>query len=151
MNPAPDSTFTVLIIDDDLDLLPFLADAVRLLTPYTVVTAENGILGLEQFFESSPHCVVVDVKMPEIDGYQFVRALRGDPRTADTPIIMLTALGHEKDRFSGLASGADKYLQKPADPVDLVAAIQEVIQLGEADRKERMKHLAESPQPGLPE
>jgi DNA-binding response OmpR family regulator len=144
MNPAPESTFTVLIIDDDLDLLPFLADAVRLLTPYTVVTAENGVLGLEQFFECSPHCVVVDVKMPEIDGYQFVRAMRGDPQTADTPIIMLTALGQEKDQFSGLASGADIYLQKPADPVDLVAAIHEAIQLGEGERKDRMRRLAES-------
>ncbi len=151
MTLVSESPFTVLIIDDDLDLLPFLADTVRLLTPYTVVTAENGVIGLEQVFACSPHCVVVDVKMPEIDGYQFVRAIRGDPLTAGIPIIMLTALGKEKDRFSGLASGADKYLQKPAEPADLVAAIEEVIQMGDAERKARMKLLADAPQPGLSE
>ncbi len=144
MNSAQAPTLTVLVIDDDPDLLPMLADTIRVLTHYTVMTADNGADGLERFFEALPQCVVVDVKMPELDGYQFVRAIRGDPQTCGTPIIMLTAMTQEKDRFSGLASGADHYLFKPVDPVDLVAAIHQAMQVGEAERNERIRQLADT-------
>src|SRR5690242_19562703 len=116
--------YTVLIVDDVPDLLHLLTDGLELLGNFRVVQAANGIEGLEQFFETRPDCVVIDIKMPGLDGYQLVRALRGDPESASTPIIMLTALAQERQQFAGLALGADQYLIKPATPRELVAAVQ---------------------------
>src|SRR5271166_4897445 len=127
MSETPVGVNTVLIIDDDPDLLPLLADTLHVLTDWIVITATDGAMGLERFYEAVPQCVVVDVKMPEIDGFQFIRAVRGDPSSRGIPIVVLTALPQDKDRFVGLASGADKYLVKPVDPVDLVAAIRSAI------------------------
>ena len=81
-----------------------------------MVGVSDGISGLEQFYELRPQCVVIDIKMPGLDGYQLVRALRGDADSASTPLIILTALAQQKDQFAGLAAGADLYLIKPVTP-----------------------------------
>jgi len=142
-----DSAYTVLIIDDDPDLLPMLAATLRVLTRFTVHTANDGAKGLELFHATRPDCVVVDVKLPSLDGFQFARAVRGDPHSQSTPIIMLTALALEKDRYTGYISGTDYYLVKPIDPPDLVAAIRRAIALSEQERYTRQQHLAETPTP----
>lgn len=138
-------TRTLLIIDDDLDLLPFLVDMLSVMTTYAIVTAHDGVAGLEAFDAHRPDCVIVDVKMPELDGYQFVRAIRGDPDSANTPLIMLTAMGNENDRFFGAAAGVDHYLVKPVEPEVLVAAIEQALLAGEADRQRRLQELALEP------
>lgn len=135
--------YTVLLVDDNPDLVELLVPALRWLGNFTVESANNGIAGLERCIELRPDCMVIDVKMPGLDGYQLVRALRGDPDTAFIPLVMLTALAQDKDAFTGLAAGADQYLIKPVKPQDLVAAIQQAIALGEADRQHRMETLAE--------
>jgi CheY-like chemotaxis protein len=134
--------FTVLIVDDNRDLLHLITESLTLLGNYTVLTAEDGIAGLEQAAERRPDCMVIDIKMPGLDGYQLVRALRGDPATASIPLVMLTALPQEKYRLAGLMVGADQHLTKPIKPEDLVAAIQAAIRLSEADRIHRMEALA---------
>lgn len=144
MSGIPVGVNTVLIIDDDPDLLPLLADTLHVLTDWIVITAADGAMGLERFYEAPPQCVVVDVKMPEIDGFQFMRAVRGDPSSQGIPIVVLTALPQDKDRFVGLASGADKYLVKPVDPVDLIAAIRSAIQMSASERDRRMRILADT-------
>lgn len=149
MDTKRDNATTVLVVDDDLDLLPFLADTLHVLTNYTVVTAEDGAIGLERLVASQPACVVVDVKMPELDGLQFLRALRGDPDTQHTPVIVLTALAQEKDQFAGMASGADRYLVKPVDPADLVAAIHQAVAIGEQERIKRLQALVDAPPPDM--
>jgi len=135
---------TLLVIDDDLSLLPFLVDMLSVMTPYRIVTARDGAEGLVAYTEHSPQCVIVDMKMPELDGAQFVRALRGDPATLNTPIIMLTAMGRPADLVLGLASGVDRYLVKPVEPDALVAAIEQALALSETDRLRRLRELAES-------
>lgn len=134
---------TLLIVDDDLDLLPNLRTTVQMLTEFTVITAVNGADALERFYESRPDCVIVDIKMPVVDGYQFVRALRGDPETAETPIIILTAMLQETYHFQGLASGADRYLLKPVKVMELVESIREAMDLSKAERAKRRRKLAE--------
>jgi DNA-binding response OmpR family regulator len=135
-------TQTVLVIDDDPDLLPFLADMLSVMTSYRIITATNGVQGLERYVAYHPDCIIVDVKMPELDGYQFVRALRGDPDSMATPLIMLTAMGSDESQFIGLASGADQYLVKPVDPEALIASVQRALLLGESERQQRLEQMA---------
>jgi len=139
------ATPTVLVIDDDLNLLPFLVDMLSVMTPYRIVTARNGVEGLVAYAEHHPQCVIVDMKMPELDGAQFVRALRGDPSTLNTPIIMMTAMGSPDDHFIGMAAGVDRYLVKPVEPETLVVAIEQALALSDSERLHRLRDLANSP------
>src|SRR6478672_9932613 len=108
MTSGTGHTYTVLIVDDDPDLLQLLTDGLELLGNFRVVQAVDGIQGLEQFFVVRPDCMIIDIKMPGLDGYQLVRALRGDPESAATPLILLTALAQDQHQFAGLALGADQ-------------------------------------------
>jgi CheY-like chemotaxis protein len=140
---AANSAYTVLVVDDNPDLLNLIAESLSMLGNYTVVTARNGIEGLEKCFEIQPHCMVIDVKMPGLDGYQLVRAIRGDPATAEMPLVILTAMAQDKDRFAGLAAGVDYYLLKPIKPLDLVAAIHRAVTSSNDARTQTMRRLAE--------
>jgi DNA-binding response OmpR family regulator len=79
--------------------------------------------------------------MPGLDGYQLVKALRGDPESAQTPLIFLTALAQERARFAGFAAGIDQYLVKPVKPQELVAAVKQAITVGDGERRERQRSL----------
>ena len=132
---------TVLVVDDSADLRALVAESLRKLGGFSVVTAEDGAIGLEQYFAVRPACVVIDVKMPGLDGYQLVRALRGDPNSSSTPLVILSAMVQERDRLAGLLSGVDEYLLKPVSPLELVRTVQQVIERGEADRERRVQAL----------
>jgi DNA-binding response OmpR family regulator len=136
-------SYTVLIVDDDPDLLDMLARSLRIAGPFTIITATNGIAGLEQALSAAPDCLVIDIVMPGLDGYQLVRALRGDAATARLPLILLTALAQDKSRFVGLASGADQYLTKPVMPQQLAAAIKRAVILNDAERSAQAWKLIE--------
>lgn len=146
MNDSDEALKTVLIVDDNPLLLEFMQDALQELGNFSVVSAANGIEGLEQFYQIRPACVVIDVKMPGLNGYQLVRALRGDPETAQTPLILLTALAQDTDQLAGLATGADQYLRKPIDPLELVQAIDQAIQLSAEERIQHLLSLADERQ-----
>ena len=147
MTSSANERLTVLLIDDNPDLLRALSLSLEVLGNFHVVSATHGLEGLEKFFEAKPACVVIDVKMPELDGYQLVQALRGDPESEATPLIILTALAQDRDKFAGLAVGADAYLVKPTKPQDLIAAIRRVITTGVAERSRRLRQLAEEESP----
>lgn len=140
MTTPPAEQYTLLIVDDKIELLELLTDG---LSPhFTIVTAQDGVEGLTKCFEARPDCAIIDVKMPGLDGFQLVRALRGDPATADIPLIILTALNQDKMRFTGLASGGDLFLTKPVMPSELIPAIYQAIALGQAERLRRWQELA---------
>src|SRR5215470_11938443 len=132
----------VLVVDDDLDLIELITDGLILVGGHKVVAATDGATGLERFFEVRPDCVVVDVRMPGLNGYQFVRALRGDPETAHTPIIVLSAMAQERDTLAGLLSGADAYLYKPVKVAELLETIDRALRLTAIERWERQRLLA---------
>lgn len=146
LNDSDEAPKTVLIVDDNPLLLEFMQDALQELGNFSVVSAANGIEGLEQFYQIRPACVVIDVKMPGLNGYQLVRALRGDPETAQTPLILLTALAQDIDQLVGHATGADHYLRKPIDPLELVQAIDQAIKLSAEERIQHLLSLAEERQ-----
>jgi CheY-like chemotaxis protein len=132
----------VLVVDDDPGLIALITDGLTLIGGHEVVAATDGVTGLERFFEVRPDCVVVDVHMPGLNGYQFVRALRGDPETAHTPIIVLSAMAQERDTLAGMLSGADAYLYKPVKMAELLETIDHALRLTVAERWERQRHLA---------
>jgi CheY-like chemotaxis protein len=143
MSAPPDGSYKVLIVDDNPELLSSLTFALGALSSLIIETATDGAQGLERVYSSRPDCVVIDVKMPEVDGIQLVRALRGDPETAPIPIVILSALVQEADQALGLYAGADQYLTKPAKPQAVVEAIQRAIALNAEERAQRMRALAE--------
>lgn len=142
------SSRRVLVIDDDPALLTALAEGLELVGGYDVVAASDGASGLEHFFTLHPDCVVVDVRMPGLNGYQFVRALRGDPETAQTPIIVLSALVQDHEQLAGLLTGADAYLTKPIKIAALVQVIDEAIILTSDQRALQMRRLSDMTREG---
>lgn len=147
MSHSPEPTYTVLLVDDNQDLLLALSFALEEFGGFRVVCASDGIEGLERFDEIHPDCVVIDVKMPGLTGYQLVRAFRGDSSSMETPLIMLTALAQEKDQFAGLAVGADVYLVKPVKPQVLATTIHQVIKESPQERARRYQELIERKNP----
>lgn len=136
-----DTGYTVLVVDDSADLRALVAESLRKLGNFTVVTAEDGADGLQRYFEIRPDCVVIDVRMPGLDGYQLIRALRGDPASSATPLVILSAMIQERDRLAGFISGTDEYLMKPVSPLQLVQTINEVIGRSELERHRRLQAM----------
>jgi DNA-binding response OmpR family regulator len=133
----------ILIIDDDPNLVETLADTLELAGGYRIRSAVDGAQGLEAVAESPPDCVVVDVRMPHLNGLQFVRALRGDPATTHVPIVMLSALVQDHDQLNGLMSGADAYLRKPVRVQELLKAIHTALQISQEQRLAALFHIIE--------
>jgi DNA-binding response OmpR family regulator len=130
---AATETATVLVVEDEEALLFTLAHNLRR-EGYTVVTAARGDDGLRLARETLPDLIVLDVMLPGLDGLQVCRLLR---RNSKVPIIMLTALGGEGARVSGLDTGADDYLAKPFGMRELLARVRALL------RRSRMPGTAE--------
>jgi DNA-binding response OmpR family regulator len=140
----------VLVIDDNPTIVELIRHAVALQGKYAVVVAYDGVQGLEQFYREQPDCVIVDVKMPRMDGYQVVRCLRGDAASAHTPLIILSAMIEDDDQLTGLLSGVDEYLAKPFKPSVLCATLERVMSITPEEREQRLEQLAGLNVPGSP-
>ncbi|HXZ04356.1 MAG TPA: response regulator [Ktedonobacteraceae bacterium] len=134
----------VLVIDDNPTIVELIKYAVNLQTAFEVIVAYDGEEGLKSVYAENPDCVIIDVKMPRMDGNKLVRCLRGDARTANIPLIILSAMTREEDQMTGLLSGVDEYLTKPFKPGALNAAIERVLLLTPADRQRRMDYLLQT-------
>ncbi len=134
----------VLVIDDNPTIVELIKYAVNLQGSYEVVVAYDGVQGLERIYTERPDCVIIDVKMPRMDGYQLVRCLRGDARTANTPLIILSAMTRNEDQMTGLLSGVDEYMTKPFKPSALNATIERVLRLTPTERQQRMDYLVQT-------
>src|SRR5262245_33832180 len=84
--------YSVLVVDDDEDLIDLMQRSLTRMGHFTVHIATDGSTGLAQYYAHRPDCMIIDIRMPGLDGYQLVKALRGDPDSASTPLILLTAL-----------------------------------------------------------
>lgn len=93
---------------------------------YQVVTAYDGKEGLEKIKAERPDLVVLDVMMPYMDGFEVLKNLRRDPDYQELPVIMLTAKAQDKDVFDGYHYGADMYLTKPFNPIELITFVKRI-------------------------
>jgi len=101
---------------------------------YDVITATNGREALERVAEDRPDLIVMDVMMPEMDGFEALRRLKEDAATAEIPVIMLTAKAQDADVFRGWQSGVDCYLTKPFNPMELITFVKRIFQ-GQAEEQ----------------
>jgi len=113
-----DTKSKILIIEDDLDVAEMLNAYFRV-QGYDVFTVNWGEDGVRSCQTVHPDLVILDIRLPDIDGYEVARRLRGDRRTADIPIIFLTEKRDRSDRLQGLELGADDYITKPFDVQEL--------------------------------
>ena len=116
----------ILIIDDDVDTLKLVGLMLQK-QGYQIVAANNGSQGLEQAETENPDLILLDVMMPEMDGYEVTRRLRANPLTANTPILMFTAKTQLDDKVTGFEAGVDDYLTKPTHPSELNAHVKALL------------------------
>ncbi|MDP3044022.1 MAG: response regulator transcription factor [Eubacteriales bacterium] len=112
----------ILIVDDEKHIIELLKFGLER-EGYQVLVAHDGYQALELINRESPALVVLDVMLPEMDGFAVCRAIRGDTRTREIPVIMLSARGQELDKVLGLELGADDYVTKPFSVRELMARV----------------------------
>jgi diguanylate cyclase (GGDEF)-like protein len=133
---------SILVVDDDPDIARFVEVNLRS-AGYDVTVASDGEEALLKAASLRPDLVLLDVMMPRIDGFEVAHRLRRNPQTSNTSIIMLTAKALATDKVLGLTAGADDYIIKPFDPIELLARVK-----GTLRRAKEMRNL--SPLTGLP-
>lgn len=120
----------VLIVEDERHNRQILREVVEEIGGYCAVTATGGVEGLELARSERPDLILLDLRMPDMDGFTLTRTLKGDPFTRRIPILAISGLTHPRDREEALAAGAQAYIDKP---FDLDHLIDEIRRLAEAD------------------
>jgi len=116
----------ILIIDDD----PVITEIVTVnleMTGYQVTHAGDGVKGQALAIQMTPDLIILDVMLPQIDGYTVCQRLRRDDRTADIPILMLTGMGQTQNKVEGFNAGADDYLTKPFELEEMMARVRALL------------------------
>ena len=116
----------ILIVDDDVDTLRLVGIMLQR-QGYQIIAATNGQQGLSKALEERPDLILLDVMMPDMDGYEVTRQLRQAPPTAQTPILMFTAKSQLDDKVAGFEVGVDDYLTKPTHPAELQAHVKALL------------------------
>ena len=116
----------ILIIDDDIDTLKLVGLMLER-QGYQIAVASNGTIGLSKASSERPDLILLDVMMPDMDGYQVTERLRSDPSLSHIPIVMFTAKTMVDDKVKGFESGVDDYLTKPTHPAELTAHVKAVL------------------------
>ena len=117
----------MLVVDDDPVILKLLEVNFEM-EGFTVLVARDGEEGIEVARADQPDLIVSDIMMPKVSGLELVTALKGDPATSEIPIILLSAKAQNADVRSGLDAGADDYVTKPFEPLDLVDRVNRLLE-----------------------
>jgi DNA-binding response OmpR family regulator len=118
-----------LIVDDEEDVLDLL-QLVFETNGFAVRRASSGKTAVSSAYEQPPDVVLLDVMMPEMDGWQVLRTLKGDERTRRVPVVMLSARAERRDKMIGLQEGAEGYIAKPFSPAEVVREVQSFLERG---------------------
>jgi DNA-binding NarL/FixJ family response regulator len=117
----------LLLVDDEPGLREAVKDYLQE-SGFSVQVASNAREGWELMQQNTPELVISDIMMPQVDGYQFLKQVREDPRFKALPVVFLTAKGMTQDRIQGYQAGVDAYLPKPFDPDELVAIVENLLE-----------------------
>ena len=118
-------TKRVLLAEDEpniVESLTFLLERAG----FEVMVETDGRKAMNAALDDQPNVLILDVMLPELDGYEVLRQLRADRRTEKLPILMLTAKGQREDRETALACGADLFITKPFANADIIAAVKQL-------------------------
>ncbi|MDV2993468.1 MAG: Transcriptional regulatory protein SrrA [Chroococcidiopsis sp. SAG 2025] len=135
----------LLLVDDEPGLREAVKDYLEE-SGFVVQVASNAREGWDLLQQNTPDLVISDIMMPQVDGYQFLKQMREDPRFKRLPVVFLTAKGMTTDRIQGYNSGVDAYIPKPFDPDELVAIVENLL-----DRRPVSQPLAEGEAPDIAE
>ena len=124
----------ILVVDDEPEAVELVEFNLKQ-AGYAVTTAVDGAEALKKARSQTPDLIVLDVMLPEMDGFEICKTLRLETATAHTPILMLTAKAAEIDRVLGLELGADDYLTKPFSPRELMLRIKKILARGQSEDK----------------
>ncbi|NJK66790.1 MAG: response regulator transcription factor [Microcoleus sp. CSU_2_2] len=116
----------ILVIDDDAAIAELVAVNLEM-AGYEVTQAEDGIKGQALAIQLLPDLIMLDLMLPRVDGFTVCQRLRRDDRTADIPVLMLTALSQTQDKVEGFNSGADDYLTKPFELEEMLARVRALL------------------------
>jgi class 3 adenylate cyclase len=123
----------ILVVDDAPKSLKLLADLLAV-KGYSVVTADGGAAALRQVAAENPDLVLLDVMMPDLNGYEVCRAIRANPVTEMLPVVMVTALDPASERVKGIEAGADDFLSKPIHQAELLARVKSLLRINDLYR-----------------
>jgi DNA-binding response OmpR family regulator len=130
--------YKVLIVDDEPDVL-LLCKVNLEFEGYSVIEARNGVEALDKVKEHNPDLVLLDIMMPDLDGWQVLSLLKDDPATAQIPVVMLTAKVQERDQIRGWSEGAADYVTKPFNPIALSRTVRNALQPPSPEDTERRR------------
>ena len=117
----------VVVVDDSPEIIEVVSLCFQLRwTGAKLISASNGAKGLELIEAENPDIVILDIGLPDMDGFEVLRTLKADPGTRDIPVVMLTAKAQDADVFRGWQSGVDSYLTKPFNPMELLTFIERI-------------------------
>ncbi|MGB5594692.1 MAG: response regulator [Crocosphaera sp.] len=94
---------------------------------WQVIVVGDGIKALDNIQQLSPDLVVLDIIMPKMNGYEVCRRIKSDPNTQNVPVVMCSSKGEEFDRYWGMKQGADAYIAKPFEDIELIGTIQQLL------------------------
>ncbi|MGQ4645775.1 response regulator [Lyngbya aestuarii] len=117
----------LLLVDDEPGVREAVKDYLQE-SDFSVEVASNATDAWQMLQQRTPDLVISDVMMPQVDGYQFLKQMRDDPRFKSLPVVFLTARGMTSDRILGYQAGCDAYLPKPFDPDELVAIVENLLE-----------------------
>ena len=126
--------WNVLLVDDNLSILDIMSQVLQLYGA-NIYTAKNGAEGLEQARQNQPDFILVDLSMPIMNGFEMIRRLKSDPKTAALPVIVLSALSSGQDRQQAVEAGCDSFLSKPIMPTTFLPTLMNELK--------RIPHLAD--------
>lgn len=133
---ATDNSNNTVLVVDDVPVNVLLVKGMLAKQKFHVISANSGQQALDIMAHERPDCILMDILMPNMNGFETTRAVRANPRTRDIPIIMLSALNSDADIKEGMEAGANEFVTKPFVQDRLIATIQTQISLAEASRKE---------------
>ncbi len=116
----------IFIADDESGFVSTLKSRLEF-EGFEVTTAPDGKATLERIPDEAPDLILLDIMMPEMNGYQVCRELKEDPDTSSIPVLMLTAKSQESDKFWGMEAGADAYVTKPFDMDELIKEVRALL------------------------